>query len=63
MDPDVLYGQIKIALLLMSEARDDDEYTSGASDLWSAVVSLDDWMSKGGFPPAPWREPTRMTTL
>ena len=63
MDPDETYAQMRAALMMMSEAMNEVEYSSAASDLWSAVVNLDGWICQGGFLPAAWREPTRLTTL
>ncbi|MBF6064699.1 hypothetical protein IU500_24690 [Nocardia terpenica] len=54
MDPDAALRRIRQLVREVQQGNDNDEsidYLDELIDHWGA---LDDWLSSGGFPPAPW---------
>lgn len=64
MDPDEALKNAREAAKRIQRVRDADTSDEtldedDAFDLADAFEALDGWLSKGGFQPAAWRDPTR----
>jgi hypothetical protein len=53
MDPDEALDRIR-ALAEQVIANPDAAHFDGAADLAEQVIALDEWLSRGGFPPGAW---------
>lgn len=58
MDPNEALRQIRtrVAALLNGGGRTQDEWDVMSSELAELVDGLDQWLTRGGFPPEAWRE-------
>lgn len=64
MDPDETLREIRDLTQRIEDTNDESETFDLAAALTERVRALDEWLSKGGFPPAGWRtsavtDPTR----
>ena len=61
MDPEAALEKIRALVReiqkLEDDEADDEEFAGPASELAEAFDGLDQWMSKGGFPPGEWSDP------
>lgn len=63
MDPDVVLTRVReavVALRAAAEGDSNDAEIAAAHELADAVEGLDEWLSKGGFRPTPWRRTARV---
>lgn len=61
MDPDEALRQIRLLIKQMAEEDGHPVYPTfvqHARDLAEVVEGLDEWLTKGGFPPADWMKET-----
>ena len=68
MDPDEALRIIRLTIRQMrvedpGPPQEAPTYVQHARDLAEHVEALDEWLTKGGFPPAVWRGPWPMTCL
>lgn len=67
MDPELVLAQLLSAAREIADRADDDAphacpdcgvtFGNTASTLADGILALDEWLSKGGFLPQPWRRP------
>jgi hypothetical protein len=62
VDPNVLLNTLREAakdtLAALDDVKEADSVTANEAALAEAFLQLDDWMSRGGFPPQPWQTDT-----
>ena len=56
MDPDTALENLRAARDRFDEADDVSDRWGGAYEVVEQFDGLDDWLSKGGFPPAEWAD-------
>lgn len=62
MDPDETLRQLRTKLAQLrvladtSTSEENAELACAASELVDLVDGLDQWLTRGGFPPGPWRQ-------
>jgi len=66
MDPNAALEHLRLSLADWDRYRTTDEYGTEvldgiADEIATAAAALDDWMSKGGFPPRDWSHGTPST--
>lgn len=59
MDPNETLRITRDEIKKASNARTTEEYSDHASAAMDAMEALDEWLSKGGFLPEPWKRKER----
>lgn len=54
MDPDQALADVREARVGLENAATESDYSFWSGRLYEAVGALDEWMSRGGFPPKAW---------
>lgn len=54
MDPNAALRQIRNVIETLEDCESDAGRAACATDLADLVKGLDEWLSKGGFPPGEW---------
>ena len=54
MDPNVALDEMREALKTAGTTADNGEWIEAAERAMDRAAALDDWLSKGGFPPQDW---------
>ena len=55
MDPNTALTMIRTQVERFVASDSDSEAISAADDMVEAFAALDQWMTKGGFPPEEWK--------